>query len=702
LLAFSLSRKEKVREAVGTLLQNSPRFPEEIPLGKVHADLAKLQVDGFGRDEFADGLDVEFPREIGDDAGDELGIGVLVDVLDHRSVDLDVIGRKPHDMLEIGIAGPEIVDGDLAAETLDVVDEVAHLVVILDAFALQDLEDHAVRDAGVFHEEPLDEKVGFAIHDVLHRKVDGELVLGLRLEHLEGLFEHRAGNVRIEARLLGNIEELDGRNHRPVGVQKSHETFVLLGLGAVVVDDGLEIGDDPFGADGVFELLRPEEVVLVFARDLHRLVVNEEVSAGFLRAFERHVGLIGESALFLGSNTVDEGDSRRHRDVDLVILKEERTFGERLVKIGGLAFDAFPRPCPVEKDGELVGGHLVDAVRRIHRERTEPLPHFHQHAVPEQVSVKIVDLLERIDVNEDEGGMFAVADVLEKLAPVGKPRQAVRVQLTDELVLLFHERGNIARGGDELNHLVVEAADGNNGGTGEVHAPVLASVFENTLPDVACAQRFHRFRGKTVAVRGMPHFGMGPPDDFFGGVAGNTAELVVDIGDGMIHVRLGDDGTHVDGVLVVGKKKPRLVELVRQKQRVAALVDRAHERLELDGLEQVLVDTDVDGFDKKVGIAVRGGNDDRNVGVDFLDFTRELEPADFGHPDIDNDDVGMNLPVEIETDAPVFGRPYRGDALPKILRQFVAHRHVVFHIKNGQSKLSFGHPNPSDRLTRTD
>ena len=70
----------------------------------------------------------------------------MVEVADETTVELDVVGLDAEDVLEAGVPGTGVVDGDLGAVVLPACDCGAEVVVIGDGFVLAQLDDGAVSD----------------------------------------------------------------------------------------------------------------------------------------------------------------------------------------------------------------------------------------------------------------------------------------------------------------------------------------------------------------------------------------------------------------------------------------------------------------------------------------------------------------------------------------------------------------------------
>src|SRR5690606_5761465 len=114
-------------------------------LGEIGAQRAHLRHHRVVMDEFRDRLHAQFPGEAHYALGERPGVRSAVQLADETAVDLDQVDVQTQQMLEVRVAGTEIVDGDPAAQRLGRVNKLAYRTVILDTFRLQYLEDYPLR-----------------------------------------------------------------------------------------------------------------------------------------------------------------------------------------------------------------------------------------------------------------------------------------------------------------------------------------------------------------------------------------------------------------------------------------------------------------------------------------------------------------------------------------------------------------------------
>jgi hypothetical protein len=114
-------------------------------------------------------------------------------------------------------------------------------------------------------------------------------------------------------------------------------------------------------------------------------------------------------------------------------------------------------PALGQQDGELVAAQPCHRVARAHA-AAEPVRELLQEAVADMVAQRVVDLLEAVEVEEEEGqGPAEAQGVLEPLAQqaaVGEPGQRVVQGLVAQPLLLRLALGDVADDGDELQTLL--------------------------------------------------------------------------------------------------------------------------------------------------------------------------------------------------------------------------------------------------------
>ena len=82
--------------------------------------------------ELADQFDAHFTGKGLDRAHHDLGVRVAVDIPDQGGIQFEVIDLEAKNVLEVGVAGTEVVDGDAPAAGLDPLDEGRDLGKVLD------------------------------------------------------------------------------------------------------------------------------------------------------------------------------------------------------------------------------------------------------------------------------------------------------------------------------------------------------------------------------------------------------------------------------------------------------------------------------------------------------------------------------------------------------------------------------------------
>ena len=115
--------------------------PVDVEVGE-HGELLE-RLDALGADGRADnageadeGLDERHPRRI------------AIDLVDEIAVDLDDVRAHPHELLEPGVAGAGVVDGDHRSALAQVGDRGGERLVVGDELVLGDLDDQSLEVAG--------------------------------------------------------------------------------------------------------------------------------------------------------------------------------------------------------------------------------------------------------------------------------------------------------------------------------------------------------------------------------------------------------------------------------------------------------------------------------------------------------------------------------------------------------------------------
>src|SRR5690606_31349484 len=230
-------------------------------LGEIDAQRAHLRHDRVVMDEFRDCLHAQFPGEAHYALGQRPGVCSAVELANKTAVDLDEIHIQAQQVLEVRVAGTEIVDGDPAAQRLGLVNKLAYRTVILDTFRLQYLEDYPLRQRRVLQTL---EDVAAQLHvqQVIAGQVEGKLQVAVG-KMRDALVHHTPGDLPIQADLARYGHEVGRADGRTVVVEHAHEAFVLVDAAGVQVHDWLEPGHDPVMLQRGTQPVGPEQVVLI-------------------------------------------------------------------------------------------------------------------------------------------------------------------------------------------------------------------------------------------------------------------------------------------------------------------------------------------------------------------------------------------------------------------------------------------------------
>ena len=186
----------------------------------------------------------------------------LLDVRREAPVDLDDVDRELPQVRERRVARPEVVEREDDAEILDLLQRPGDALVGGEQRALGQLEREQVRHQGRGVERAADvaEEVGMV--ELARRDVDRHVhraaVQAVEVGRLRArLGEHPFAEPDDEARLLGERDELAGRELAGGRVLPADERLVARDLVAVEVDDGLVVEPELLARDALAQLADP-------------------------------------------------------------------------------------------------------------------------------------------------------------------------------------------------------------------------------------------------------------------------------------------------------------------------------------------------------------------------------------------------------------------------------------------------------------
>jgi hypothetical protein len=407
----------------------------------------------------------------GDDGpGHRRLLGPAGHAVDERLVDLEGVDGEAAQVGQGRVAGAEVVDGQVHAERLELVQaDDGHLQVVHQD-ALGDLQGQALGgEAGVA--EGRGHVVGqVAAEQVMGGEVDVQQQragVGVPAGHLAaGLAQHEPVELDHQAGLLGQGDELGRRDQPAVRPRPAHQ-----GLGAgdatgVQVDDRLVVDHQLPALDRTLQ--GGVHVVAVAHRAQHGALEHlVDALAAALGDVHGDVGVAQQLGLVDGLALV-EGDADAGADGDLPADQ-----GERRAQGGQDPLGEHPRRLEIRvlgQDGELVAAQPADGVV-LAQAAAQPGPDLAQQPVPGAVTQAVVDHLEVVQVDEEHGHAAAVAarpgqrvpDPVVEQRPVGQVGEAVVERQVLELgrqgVALAQRGPQHALGAAQLAHGGLVLAD---------------------------------------------------------------------------------------------------------------------------------------------------------------------------------------------------------------------------------------------------
>ncbi len=283
-----------------------------------------------------------------------------------------------------------------------------------------------------------------------------------------GLAQHESPERRDQPGLLGDGDELVGRHHVPVGVAPAGQRLEAVQAAVGRVRDRL-VGDAE--ADAVDRRLvepAPQARLDVQARQcslVQRRVEHRVPAAALvLGAVHRGVG-VADDRLCRGV-TADHRDADRRVQIDVLLADRERELQALEHAIGnGLRLVLVVQA--LEQERELVAAEPGDGVAWSQALR-QPLRRRQQDLVADEMAERVVDDLEAVEVEEEDGARRrrarAAADgVLEAVLeehPVRQPGERVVQRVVLELQLGRLAVRDVGLGAREAAGTPVGAAHG--------------------------------------------------------------------------------------------------------------------------------------------------------------------------------------------------------------------------------------------------
>ncbi len=149
---------------------------EQEALHAVAAELAQLRERRLVLDAARDHGEAELVRELDRRAHDQRVARVLGHAHDERLVDLELVERQAPQIGERRIAGPVIVDGELASELVQPLEVLERMARLADDRVLGELEGQPLRcDALGSRACPSSRAGKLAVDEIARRDVDGDV-----------------------------------------------------------------------------------------------------------------------------------------------------------------------------------------------------------------------------------------------------------------------------------------------------------------------------------------------------------------------------------------------------------------------------------------------------------------------------------------------------------------------------------------------
>ena len=330
------------------------------------------------------------------DGADDLA-AVLVEVAQESLVDLELVELVILQDVERGVGTAEVVEPDLIARLVELVQLLDEQVTVLDERRLCDFDAQVIARDVVLFDDALDEGERVHQQEVVAREVHRdrdhrEVVVHLVAQELCDLLDDVAVEARDQARLFEHRDEAVRRQEAFRGVNPACQGLAAAEFTCHRAHDRLVVDLDMALADGPVEVVEDEDAVgdalahgLVVEGHRARRILLDAVAGEFCLVEVRRDG-----ATVCAGSRLDDPDARLHRDVghaDLVV--------DSLADLLELYFEAVAR----HEEREIIAREARD-VRG--RERAfQKLSDLAQHAVALVDAVQlIVDLeIRQVQVN---------------------------------------------------------------------------------------------------------------------------------------------------------------------------------------------------------------------------------------------------------------------------------------------------------------
>ena len=377
------------------------RLAEDIALDLADPEFADEAQIVVGLDPLRRGIHVETLGER-DDGADDRGIAVRGRgrAADEALVDLDLVERRLAQVAERRIAGPEIVEREPHAERLEPREGVVGGVAGGQEHALGDLEFEPLGAQFVFGERGGDDVDDRRVVELDRRQVDRD---AHRIRPFGGFgkrgLEHELADLADHPALFGERDELVGGDRAAGRVAPPHQRLEPRQILARGADDRLERDPQFVAIERLAEIVVEHLAIRRLA--VHRGLVEHMLAApGGLGGIKREIGVADQAVGAILLRVADR-DPDRGADGDPVALDQ---IGARDL------LDQRPREA-LEQPGldrarkhglELVPAQSPDLAMVAH-DAGQPLPDQPQQGVPDRMAKRVVDVLEPVEVDQEQG-----------------------------------------------------------------------------------------------------------------------------------------------------------------------------------------------------------------------------------------------------------------------------------------------------------
>ncbi len=280
----------------------------------------------------------------------------------------------------------------------------------------------------------------------VHRQAQLQPLVGQRQPVARGLFEHPHRQVADEAGLLRERNELRRRHEPALRMLPAHQRLGADHAAVVERQLWLQVEAQLVAVDGLAQF--GDQRQRLCAGGVDRRVVGHRPVAAALGGVHRHLGADQQGVVIVGVLR-PAGDADAGAHVDLVLAERQRQVqrlfdaqrdGVGLLRIGAM-----------QQDAEFVAAESSHDVAVACQRPAQALGDAHQHLVADAVAQHVVDVLEAVQVQHDDGDRApraarqhlgaGVADrIAHRLAearPVGQSRETVPVGQPQDLRLVL-------------------------------------------------------------------------------------------------------------------------------------------------------------------------------------------------------------------------------------------------------------------------